>query len=79
MKNYIINIIEEVAEDNEKLLPSTEIKDLNIDSLDMYEILMKIEEIYNMEASAEQISGFKTIGDILQFYERVEEIDENEF
>ena len=38
MKKKIIDIIEEtICNENEKILPTYKIKDLNIDSLDMYE------------------------------------------
>ena len=71
MKKKIIDIIEEtICNENEKILPTYKIKDLNIDSLDMYEIIMKIEEFTETEVNTEQFMKFETINDIIQFFEK---------
>lgn len=69
MKERIIGIIGETIGCEEKLSPSQRIKELNIDSLDIYEIIMKIEEICEIEIDDEPLIEFETINDIIQFYE----------
>ena len=68
MQDKIIHIIEEtVGWDKKSVIPSQKIKDLDIDSLDMYEIVLKIEEITGIEIGAEQVFEFETISDIIDF------------
>ena len=76
MKNQIINIIQEtLCENNSKILKSHKIKDLNIDSLDMYEIIIKLEEATGIEGNPEQFMKFETIEDIIQFFENTRKGD----
>lgn len=46
--------------DNEKAL-----KDYGLDSLDMVELILDIEEEYNIKFSDEEMTGLQTIGDLL--------------
>lgn len=72
MEDKIINIIEEtLCRNNEKIFKTQKIKDLNIDSLDMYEIIIKIEEITEIEVNPEQFMKFETINDIIQYFEKM--------
>lgn len=67
MKKIIINIIKDVLEQSEKEISlEKKIKDLDIDSLEMYEILMKIEENFKIEFISEEIMKIKTINDIVE-------------
>lgn len=43
----------------------TKLTELNIDSLDLVETMMEIEEAYNIEFSNEEILGLKVVGDVL--------------
>ena len=71
IRDKILDIIQEtLGISKEDLLLSQEIKELDIDSLDMYEILLRIEEISEKEISTEQFVKFKTINDIIQFFEK---------
>lgn len=71
MKNKIIEIISEILNSGEeKILPSQKIKDLNIDSLDMMEMIMRIEEINGTEVGIEEIMNLETIDDVIQLFEK---------
>lgn len=41
--------------------------DLNADSLDIFQIIMAIEEEFEMEISNEDAEGITTVGDIISF------------
>lgn len=45
------------------------IKDLNADSLDIIEMLMKMEEEYNISIPDEKAAELKTVGDIADYVE----------
>ena len=47
----------------------THLEDLNFDSLDMVEIVMDIEDEFNVEVPDEVLEKFITIGDIVEFLE----------
>ena len=47
----------------------THLEDLNFDSLDMVEIVMDIEDEFNVEVPDEVVEKFVTIGDIVRFLE----------
>ena len=48
----------------EDVAPSTSIRELNIDSLDFMEILMDVEEEYNVTFSNEELLSMKTLEDL---------------
>lgn len=45
------------------------IKDLNADSLDIVEMLMRLEEKFNINIPDDVAAGLKTIGDIIDYVE----------
>jgi len=55
--------IEEIAEDKEI------VKDLGADSLDVVEMLMNLEEEFNVTVSEEDAVNIKTVGDIVKLIE----------
>lgn len=44
-------------------------KDLGADSLDILQLLMKIEDEYGIVIPDEQLAGFQTVGDVVAFLE----------
>lgn len=67
MKKEIVAIMAEtlgVAE--EQVALSASLRDLDMDSLDMFEIIMKIEEMSGKQIESEQIMKLETINDVLQ-------------
>ena len=44
--------------------------DLNVDSLDVFEVVMSLEEKFEIEISNEDIEDIKTVGDIVKYIEK---------
>ena len=60
--------------DPAKITPDSLIqKDLGADSLDILQLLMKIEDEYGIVVPDETLAGFKTVGDVVAFLESQEE------
>lgn len=68
----IVTIIAEQLKINsaEIKLPSKLIEDLSADSLDAVEIVMGIEEVFNIEIPDEEIDKIKTVEDIVVYLEK---------
>jgi acyl carrier protein len=49
--------------------------DLNADSLDLFQIIMGIEEEYEIEISNEEVEKLDTVGDIVEFIKEQKELD----
>lgn len=47
------------------------IEDLEADSLDYAELVIKLEKTYNVKISDEQLAGKSTVGDIMDFIETI--------
>ena len=61
---------EQLDVDAETLSMETDMaKDLNADSLDVVEILMSIEDEFEVEIPDEEIENIKTIGDLVEYIE----------
>ena len=61
-------IIEQLGVDESDIQPDTSLtKDLEADSLDAVEIIMAIEEEYDIEIPDEDAEKFANIGDIVEF------------
>ncbi len=48
---------------------TTSFQDLNFDSLDLVELVMDIEDNFNIEVQDEDFEKFNTIGDVVAFLE----------
>ena len=55
--------------DVSKLTESNELKSLGLDSLDLVETAMDIEEEFNIQFEMEDIAQFNTLGDVLRIIE----------
>lgn len=51
----------------EVTLESSFIDDLNADSLDIVELIMALEDELEMEIPDEDVEGFKTVGDVVNY------------
>jgi acyl carrier protein len=45
-------------------------EDLNVDSLDAVQLIMDLEDLFNVKISDDAATSFKTVGDIVTFLER---------
>ena len=61
-------IAEQLNCDGETIGLDTSFKDdLGADSLDLFELVMALEEEYGLEISAEELSDVETVGDIIEY------------
>lgn len=76
MLERIAGIIrEQLNLDNVEITEETSFKDdLDADSLDLFELVMAFEEVYNVEIPSEDLEKLETVGDVMD-YIRDKEID----
>ena len=61
-------IAEQLNCDGETIGLDTSFKDdLGADSLDLFELVMAVEEEYGLEIPAEELSDVETVGDIIEY------------
>lgn len=65
MKKYIA---EELNVDESEITPDTDFRDdLGADSLDLYELAMKLEDEYEIEIPVEELQDLRTVGDVIEY------------
>ena len=63
---------EKFSVDPEDVLMETAFKgDLGLDSLDLFELLLTLEEEYGTEIDPESLAGFTTVGDVVRYMEEI--------
>jgi acyl carrier protein len=69
MKDKVIKLISEATKvDADKIKPETSfIDDLNLDSLDIVELMMKMEDEFGVEIPEEDAEGLKTVNDVINY------------
>jgi acyl carrier protein len=61
-------IVEQLSVDEERIkAESSFIDDLGADSLDIVELVMTMEEKYDLEIPDEDAEGLKTVGDVISY------------
>ena len=69
-------IAEQLSVDAESITEATSFKDdLGADSLDLFELVMALEDEYSVEIPAEDLHDIETVGDVIE-YLREKGIDE---
>ncbi len=56
-------------EQDEVTMTSNIVENLGADSLDMVDLVMSIEDEFELEVADEDIEGIKTVGDIVRYIE----------
>ena len=65
-------IAEQLNCDGETIGLDTSFKDdLGADSLDLFELVMALEEEYGLEIPAEELSDVETVGDIIEYLKNI--------
>ncbi|MCQ2525996.1 MAG: acyl carrier protein [Lachnospiraceae bacterium] len=63
-------IVEKLDVDAEKVTNETSFKeDLEIDSLDLFDLVMNVEEAFGVEIPSEDLENIKTVGDMVAYLE----------
>ncbi|WP_024614623.1 acyl carrier protein [Clostridium sp. Ade.TY] len=61
-------VSEKLSIDKDEItMESSFIDDLNADSLDIVELIMALEDELDMEIPDEDVEGFKTVGDVVEY------------
>ena len=61
-------LVEQLDLDPDEIIESASFRDdLGVDSLDLYELLMSIEEEYGFEVPAEDMAELETVGDVVNY------------
>ncbi len=56
-----------------QITPETSLKEMKIDSLDVVEIIMKIEDAFEIEIPDEKLPEFHNLGDLANYIKSVKE------
>lgn len=67
LEEFIKILAGKVKEQNIK--EETELKNLGVDSLDLVEIIMDVEEKYGITFTNEELNSFVTVGDVVKVIE----------
>ncbi len=63
-------VAENLGVDEEKILMETSFKeDLEADSLDLFEMVMALEETYDVEIPSEDLEELTSIGEVIKYIE----------
>ena len=71
MEDKVIKLISDATKvDIAKVKPETSfVDDLNLDSLDIVELMMKMEDEFGIEIPEEDAEGLKTVNDVVKYLE----------
>jgi acyl carrier protein len=62
------HLVTELEVDAGRIKPETRFReDLDADSLDLYELVMELEDRYGLRVSEEEAAEIKTVGDAVEF------------
>lgn len=63
-------IVDQLDADEDKITMNTQIvDDLGADSLDMVDLVMSIEEEFDLEIPDDEVENVKTVGDVVKYIE----------
>ncbi len=80
MEDSVKEILSDLAGvDKDKITPETHLqKDLNVDSLDAVELVMELEEKFDIDIKDDDMSKIATVGDLVAFVTKSQENDHGE-
>lgn len=64
-------IANQMGMDESELTETTTFEDIEADSLDIFQIIMEIEEEFDMEFDSDEADNLKTLGDLLDYLKNV--------
>ncbi len=62
-------IADQLEVDGDKLSAETTFEDIDADSLDIVELVMALEEEFDLEISDQEIENINTVGDVVKYIE----------
>lgn len=60
-------VVDQLGVDEEEVTPTTTFQALNADSLDIVELVMALEEEFNLDIADEEVENIQTIADIVKY------------
>ena len=64
-------ISEQLDIDEDKISPETTFEEIDADSLDVVELVMALEEEFDIEIADEAVENIKTVADIINYIEEI--------
>ena len=65
LRDIIVEVLN--VDESEVKMDSTFVDDLGADSLDLFELVMALEDEYNVEIPAEELTDLNTVGDVIDY------------
>ena len=65
LKEIIADVLN--VDEDEITMDTTFVDDLGADSLDLFELVMALEDEYNLEIPAEELNELNTVGDVIEY------------
>lgn len=62
-------VAQQLEVDINNLTPETTFEEIDADSLDIVELVMALEEEFELEISDQEIENIQTVGDVIKFIE----------
>ncbi|WP_353893961.1 acyl carrier protein [Proteinivorax hydrogeniformans] len=66
----IKGIIEEQLDIEEEITKETSFEDMGVDSLDIFQLVVELEEAFEIEIDDSEAASMKTVGDAVEFVEK---------
>ncbi len=63
-------LVEQLDIDEDVVTPETTIEDLGVDSLDLVEAVMAIEDTFNIKIEDDDLESLKTVDDFVKYIEK---------
>ena len=60
-------VIDQLGVDEEEITATTTFQSLNADSLDIVELVMALEEEFNLDIADEEVENIQTIADVVKY------------
>lgn len=60
-------VVDQLGVDEDEITPETTFESLNADSLDIVELVMALEEEFDLDIADEEVENIQTIGDVVNY------------
>ncbi|UWG96154.1 acyl carrier protein [Dehalobacter sp. DCM] len=60
-------VVDQLGADEEEITTATTFQQLNADSLDIVELVMALEEEFNLDIADEEVENIQSVGDIVKY------------
>jgi len=64
-------IVDKLDTSKDKISDSSTLQDLGADSIDMVELVMKLEEVFGIEINDDDAEKFRTVGQVVDYVQKL--------